>query len=78
MERDPIEWFRSNPVEDLDFLGAGYPLFYNFMIFCNIILGILMIGESIPDIVWYYQGDFCTLSAQELNYKIKEMKGDIN
>ena len=30
---------------------------------CNILLGILVIGECIPDFIRNYQGDFCNKSA---------------
>jgi len=59
IDREPIDWLRSNPIEDFAFLGAGYPLFYNFLIFCNILLGILILGEAIPNLMKYTQGNYC-------------------
>jgi hypothetical protein len=44
---------------DLGFLGSGFPLFYNYLKFCKIILCIQIIFASTYSILSNLSGDFC-------------------
>ncbi len=54
----------------MNFLGAGFPLFYNFIIYCSFILFIVMMFTGGYSLVTNYLGDFCkyddNMSSEDL------------
>lgn len=51
---------------ELSFLGAGFPLFYNFIKYCIFILVVLFLVSGIPNAYLYHQGKFCSKTQEEI------------
>jgi len=55
---------------NLSFLGSGFPLFYNYMKYCIILLWIHIVVAEIYNIYTNYYGDYCS------EYKIERIHGN--
>ena len=53
-------------VMDLGFLGSGFPLFYNYIKYCCLMLASLFIIEGIPNLVRNLNGSFCDKTDLEV------------
>ena len=60
--------------EKLGFLGSGFPLFYNYLKFCVIMLFSLFLIHGIPNIVYNYQGNYCVSTYEEYHHAVEEDK----
>ncbi|EGR27621.1 hypothetical protein IMG5_192990, partial [Ichthyophthirius multifiliis] len=58
--------------KELGFLGAGFPLFYNYLKYCIIMLLSLLLVQGIPNMIINGRGNFCHDTLQEAYEKIEE------
>ena len=49
----------SSSNHDLHFLGSGFPLFYNYILFCILILFVLFVSSSGYNLYTNFLGDYC-------------------
>lgn len=56
-EREELPLCSKN--DELRFLGSGFPLFYNFILYCIGILLVLLISSGAFNLFSNYLGDFC-------------------
>ena len=58
--------------DELRFLGSGFPLFYNFIFYCIVIMIVLFLSNGGYNLYTNYLGTFCTEDAEtdgcELNW----------
>jgi len=57
IEREELPIF--SPIDNLSFLGSGFPLFYNFIIYCIMILFIFYFMSGGFNMATNYLGTFC-------------------
>ncbi|EGR31304.1 hypothetical protein IMG5_113410 [Ichthyophthirius multifiliis] len=58
-------------IQELGFLGPGFPLFYNYIRYCVLMLFFLFLIQGIPNIVFNNQGHFCYDTPEEENHNQK-------
>ncbi|EAR87534.2 transmembrane protein, putative (macronuclear) [Tetrahymena thermophila SB210] len=70
IERKPLP-FSIDP-QQLNFLGSGYPLFYNFIIYCIFMLFTLFMISGGYNLFTNYLGNYCIADEQELDSTFKK------
>ena len=55
----------KSDIMDYKFLGSGFPMFYNFIKYCILLLLSLFIIEAAPGVVTNFNGTFCTSTEIE-------------
>ncbi|KAL4466070.1 hypothetical protein ABPG74_004307 [Tetrahymena malaccensis] len=58
--------------QQLNFLGSGYPLFYNFIIYCIFMLFTLFMISGGYNLFTNYLGNYCIADEQELDSTFKK------
>jgi hypothetical protein len=64
----------SISINELGFLGSGYPLFYNYLKYCVIMLISFFIIQGIPNIIFNSIGSFCHSTLLEVYEEEEEFK----
>ncbi|KAL4476129.1 hypothetical protein ABPG74_009862 [Tetrahymena malaccensis] len=72
LNRQPIGLFV--PSIQLGFLGSGFPLFYNYIQYCIIMLTCLLAIQGIPNLIYNYKGNFCDKTLLEAYEAAEENK----
>jgi len=61
-------------IMDLGFLGSGFPLFYNYIKYCCLMLFSLFVIQGIPNLVYNLKGDFCNKTELQVYEAYEENK----
>lgn len=70
IDRTPLKF--TVDTQSLNFLGSGYPLFYNFIIYCIFILFALFMISGGYSLLTNYLGNFCIADETELDSDFKK------
>ena len=70
IDRTPLKY--TVDTQQLNFLGSGYPLFYNFIIYCIFILFALFMISGGYNLFTNYLGNFCIADETELDSEFKK------
>ena len=72
MNRKPLKLCEST--SKLNFLGAGYPLIFNYYLYCVLILTVLFLSFGVYAIYSNYNGNFCVESSNVSVQKTSERR----